>query len=103
MVSVIAQPILNVFCWTNNYYVIQAMSLAGESSTANRTDDSMWQPKEGTRSEWMTCRGMPKDVCERTKIKKKELQKLLAKQFGVDDIGKVSAKNIFTYLPGSLI
>ena len=76
------------------YYYMQARSLPDESSAAKRTDASLWQPKEGTRAEWMACHGMPKDACERTKIKKQELTKLLAKKFGLEQMLNVSTKNL---------
>ena len=74
---------------------MQAKSVASESSGANTTDGLLWQPKEGTRSEWMACHGMPEDVCERIKIKKQEFQKILAKNLGLDHNANVSTKNIY--------
>jgi hypothetical protein len=66
-------------------HICQARSLLNESLKAETTYGTLWQPKQGTREEWMACRGMPKDVCERIKVKKQELKKALAKKYGLED------------------
>lgn len=60
----------------------QARSLPGNE----HGEEQLWCPPNRTMTEWLNCRGLPEEVCERVNSKYSRLVDLLAREKGIENV-----------------